>query len=95
MESDFYGDGFRIIRNGRFVRLETDDNVVVENDGEWTALVKIPAIYKNAMTGLCGNYDDNPDNDLTTSDGQDVSGMENQYSLVGNSWQVDDSEDTT
>ena len=66
---------------------------MVDSDGYWLVLVKIPATYDNKVQGLCGNYDGNMANDLTTSYGEDVSGDEDKYNKVGNSWFVVDDTD--
>ena len=74
--------------NGRFIRLEHSQfGVVIEYDGDQIATVRVP---KGMMTGLCGNNDGNPDNDLTTKEGEDVSGIENGYAIFGDSWQTFD-----
>ncbi|ELT90859.1 hypothetical protein CAPTEDRAFT_40659, partial [Capitella teleta] len=61
--------GLRIVMNGNYVRVMTDFGLAVENDGKWTALVKFPVDFVGATEGLCGNNDENPDNDLLTRDG--------------------------
>ena len=47
--------GFEITTNGRFVRLATNFSLVVESDGEWISLVKIPLAYSSKMEGICGD----------------------------------------
>ncbi|ELU13584.1 hypothetical protein CAPTEDRAFT_37705, partial [Capitella teleta] len=74
--------------NGNYVRVMTDFGLAVENDGKWTALVKFPVDFVGATEGLCGNNDENPDNDLLTRDGVNVTGMIDSVSLLANSWQV-------
>ena len=34
-------DGFHLLDNGRFLRLETKFGLVVEYDGNWLAIVKV------------------------------------------------------
>ena len=84
--------GFIITNNGRFVRLATNFSLVVESDGYWTSTVKIPPTFDSKMGGICGDANNNPDNDLRLKDGTDVSDSPSRYSLVGNSWQVNDPE---
>ncbi|KAK2179065.1 hypothetical protein NP493_516g02020 [Ridgeia piscesae] len=81
--------GFDITRNGRFVRVETDYGLVVESDGEWTTLVQIPDKFRGKVYGLCGDADGNTENDLTTKDGSDMTGLDNMYTSVGDSYRVD------
>ena len=45
------------------------------------------------MCGVCGNMNDNANDDFVTSDGVDVTTNSNKYSLIGNSWRVEDNED--
>ena len=68
---------------------------MVENDGQWTALVKMPTDFINVTEGLCGNNDGDAYNDMFTKDGEDVSGMKGSHSLLSNSFIVDDTEDPT
>ena len=89
---DIAFSGFIITNNGRFVRLETDFGLVVESDGVWTSTVRLPDDYSGKMSGLCQNSDNIRSNDLTTSDGRDVTTEPNKYSQIGNSYQVADPE---
>ncbi|KAI0240831.1 Zonadhesin [Lamellibrachia satsuma] len=86
--------GFEITNNGRFVRLVTNFSLVVESDGYSMIVVKIPESFAGKMAGLCGNADGNADNDWRTSNGTNMKDLPNKYSLIGNSWQVEDQEDT-
>ncbi|KAI0235586.1 Zonadhesin [Lamellibrachia satsuma] len=85
--------GFEITNNGRFVRLATNFSLVVESDGDWLSVVKAPPSFAGKMAGLCGNADGNADNDWRTSNGTNVKDLPNKYSLIGNSWQVEDQEE--
>ena len=80
----------KIRRNGFFVRVATSFGLVVEFDGFWTAVVKLPASYEDQTEGICGNSNLDPTDDFTTKDGEDVTDEEHRYSLLGNSWQVFD-----
>jgi len=71
------------------VRVETDYGLVVESDGEWTTLVQIPDKFRGKVYGLCGDADGNTENDLTTKDGSDMTGLDNMYTSVGDSYRVD------
>ncbi|ELT87035.1 hypothetical protein CAPTEDRAFT_113759, partial [Capitella teleta] len=76
--------------NGNFMRIETDFGLVVENDGQWTAVIKVPTDFENATEGLCGNNDGDAENDMLTKEGNDVTGMNGSQSVLANSWQVHD-----
>ena len=84
--------GFEITNNGRFIRLVTNFSLVVESDGSSMMVVKVPKSFAGKMAGLCGNADGNADNDWRTSSGTNVKNQPNKYSLIGNSWQVEDQE---
>ena len=75
------------------MRVATNFSLVVESDGKWTSVIKIPAAYEGKMTGICADADGNPNNDMTMKDGTDVSASPYKYDLVCNSHQVDDPED--
>ena len=85
--------GLEITNNGRFMRLVTNFILVVESDGSSMMVVKVPKSFAGKMAGLCGNSDGNADNDWRTSSGTIVKDLPNKYSLIGNSWQVEDQED--
>ena len=38
--------GFTLSYNGQYVRLETNFSLVVEFDGDWVGLIKLPAAYR-------------------------------------------------
>jgi alpha-tectorin len=93
---------FTIENNGVYVRVvatlvdsisEKELEVVVESDGEWITIIKLPPEYKTNVKGLCGNFNGIKDDDLTTCDGTDVTDEEHKYSLIGSSCQVDDPSD--
>ncbi|ELU12006.1 hypothetical protein CAPTEDRAFT_205497 [Capitella teleta] len=92
MTNPSYVDGkLKVTMNGNYVRVETDFGLSVEFDGEWTALVKVPGGL--LTSGLAGNNNGDPSDDMVTKDGVDVSGMDMSQSILANSWQVHDPED--
>ena len=48
---------------------------------------------REKVGGICGDYDGNGANDLTTKEGEDVSTSSTMGSDIGNSWYEDDHED--
>jgi len=93
VQSEVTYPGFEITNNGRFVRLATNFSLVVESDGASFAKVIPPPSFAGKMAGLCGNADGDLENDWRTSNGTDVKGLPDKFSLIGNSWQVEDPED--
>ncbi|XP_071950627.1 IgGFc-binding protein-like [Antedon mediterranea] len=67
---------------GNNVVLKTNFSLEVSWNGRYDWRVLLSASYANKTSGLCGNYDEDPDNDFTTSDGVLV----NSPALFGNSW---------
>ncbi|XP_033741866.1 zonadhesin-like [Pecten maximus] len=57
-------DQFQIMLSGRYVRLETRCGLVVQFDGKYIADISVPNVYGNDLTGMCGNCDENPTDDL-------------------------------
>ena len=41
------------------------DNALVYWDGQEDLMIQIPTSFKKQVAGLCGTYDDNPNNDFT------------------------------
>ncbi|XP_067132577.1 BMP-binding endothelial regulator protein-like [Centruroides vittatus] len=64
------------VRTNLGIRLNWDGNSYLE--------VFVPSHFKSQLCGLCGNYNDNPEDDFTTKKGKLVSSPE----VFGNSWAV-------
>lgn len=60
------------------------DGLQLTYDGNTYAYIDAPPSYRNRTMGLCGNFDSNPDNDLTTPDGK----MEPAPEKFGHEWRV-------
>ncbi|XP_038832345.1 IgGFc-binding protein-like [Salvelinus namaycush] len=60
----------QIYRNRRFAVLETHFGLTVSFDWSGEVRVKVPSTYHNAICGLCGNLNDNPDDDLLLPNGK-------------------------
>lgn len=86
------GSDYQIFYSGRYVRFENLVGLSVEFDGYWIISVSVPPVYKNLTCGMCGNYDDNPSNDLRLANGTDVGSNSNAGNLVGDSFVVADAE---
>ncbi|XP_071240417.1 IgGFc-binding protein-like [Salvelinus alpinus] len=76
----------QIYRNRRFAVLETHFGLTVSFDWSGEVRVKVPSTYHNAICGLCGNLNDNPDDDLLLPNGKKPMGPKE----FGNSYWVAD-----
>ena len=53
MYPDVIQSSFKVVSNGRFVRVETDFGLAVESDGNFLTIVKVPATFASNIQGLC------------------------------------------
>ena len=79
---------FSITRRGIWLVCTTSYDLIVEFTGNAFTSVKVPQVYIGSLEGACGNFDDDPENDLVTIDGNPGSSCE-----VGVSWTVPDPND--
>lgn len=89
----YVGSGrlYSIEPTGRLVHFETSFGLTVEFDGVWQLTVSIPKTeYRGVVFGLCGNNDNDTDNDWTTSLGVSVRGQPLADNLLGDSFVVPD-----
>ena len=91
--ASYVGGKLRVMMNGMYARAQTDFGLAVENDGHWTAVVKMSGSFSDMTDGLCGNNNGDPEDDLITKDGEDMNGNYEGHSIFGNSWEVYDPED--
>ena len=56
--------------NKRYVKVYTNIGVQITWDGDSYLSVTISDIYRNQVTGLCGNFNGNPKDDLNLSNGR-------------------------
>ncbi|XP_015209797.2 SCO-spondin [Lepisosteus oculatus] len=71
---------------GDFVFVESGLGVRVKWDGDSTVYLTVTAEHRSSTRGLCGVYNNNPDDDFTT-----VGGSISQFAAsFGNSWRVPD-----
>ncbi|XP_077357683.1 IgGFc-binding protein-like isoform X3 [Festucalex cinctus] len=78
-------DGLFITMNSRQVQLATDFGLIVRFDGSQGEII-LPSTYKNAVRGLCGNYDGIRRNEYMKPDGEVIRDL----NAFGESWRVTD-----
>ncbi|XP_061619132.1 LOW QUALITY PROTEIN: zonadhesin, like [Phyllopteryx taeniolatus] len=79
-------EGLLITMNSRQVQLTADFGLTVRFDGRSRGEIILPSTYKDAVGGLCGNYDGIRGNEYTKPDGTVVRDL----NAFGESWRVSD-----
>ncbi|XP_071062157.1 IgGFc-binding protein [Pseudochaenichthys georgianus] len=77
-------DKLTMIQSGRSVVIETDFGLTVRYDWEHNLGVTLSSSYAGKTCGLCGNFNDNPNDDFTTPSGTQAGGAV----AFGSSWKV-------
>ncbi|KAJ6663498.1 hypothetical protein lerEdw1_009577 [Lerista edwardsae] len=75
-----------LYQSGLKAVLETDFQLVVSFDWTWLVEITLPSSYYGATCGLCGNFNQNPDDDMVTPRGNKASSV---VEWAG-SWRVKD-----
>jgi len=86
----YYHRHFNITKDGKNSVLSTYFGLRVTWSGRYKSILKFPPAYAGKLSGLLGNYDGNPDNDLVKPDGTTGTVCE-----VGESWKEYDPECTS
>lgn len=73
-----------MFQSGRSVVIETDFGLTVRYDWEHYLEVDLSATYAGKTCGLCGNFNNNPNDDFTTPSGTQAGGTV----AFGSSWKV-------
>uniref|UniRef100_K7FN87 VWFD domain-containing protein n=1 Tax=Pelodiscus sinensis TaxID=13735 RepID=K7FN87_PELSI len=63
----------RMYQSGLRAILQTDFGLQVAYNWDWHLVITVPSSYYGATCGLCGNFNQNPDDDLTSPNGTRVS----------------------
>ncbi|XP_074768584.1 IgGFc-binding protein-like [Athene noctua] len=80
--------GVSIGNVGRFIVVETDFGVIVKYDGNHHLEITLPQSYFSKVHGMCGNFNDNREDELSLRNGTLVS-----VTQFGNSWKVEKDSD--
>ncbi|XP_041425756.1 uncharacterized protein LOC108696888 isoform X5 [Xenopus laevis] len=62
------GGKIKIIRSGKTALLITDFDLRASYDWDWHVIVKLPSSYHGLTSGLCGNLNKDPADDMFTED---------------------------
>uniref|UniRef100_A0A8B9RE32 VWFD domain-containing protein n=1 Tax=Astyanax mexicanus TaxID=7994 RepID=A0A8B9RE32_ASTMX len=74
----------RVLSSGRSVIVETDFGLSVQYNWDQYLVIKIPDTFMGRMCGMCGNFNGQKNDDLTTPTGSAASNI----SALGASWKV-------
>nr|XP_006820916.1 PREDICTED: SCO-spondin-like [Saccoglossus kowalevskii] len=80
---------------GSYISVFVDFGLVVRWDGYHHGDVKAPGMYKGGLRGLCGNFNDYPEDDFTDTEGRLIpSEMEHSHraAMFGNTWVANEEE---
>ena len=76
----------KISKNDGLPVIETDFGLQVMHDNNFTVVVTLPSSYYGATCGLCGNFTEDRDDDMTYPNGTQASSIMDWVS----SWEVPD-----
>ncbi|KAM6896995.1 alpha-tectorin-like [Xenentodon cancila] len=74
----------QVYESGFTVTVSTDFGLMVSYDTNHYVQISLPYTYQNATCGLCGNFNDHPEDDFRTREGEVVS----SDVVFANSWQA-------
>ncbi|OCT83932.1 hypothetical protein XELAEV_18022071mg [Xenopus laevis] len=73
---------YKVREVGLYLAIQTSSDISLIWDKKTSLLIRLPSSYKGKVCGLCGNYDDNANNDFLTSQLIQASNV----MPFGNSW---------
>lgn len=76
----------QLFQSGLQAVLQTDFGLVVSYDWSWLVEITLPSSYYGTICGLCGNFNQNPDDDMLTPTGDTAASVVEW----GRSWKVKD-----
>ncbi|KAH0631330.1 hypothetical protein JD844_005618, partial [Phrynosoma platyrhinos] len=76
----------KLYQSGPNAILQTDFGLQVTYDWNWYLVITLPSSYYRATCGLCGNFNQNPEDDITFPNGTKASSIVSWAS----SWRVND-----
>ncbi|XP_041845054.1 IgGFc-binding protein isoform X2 [Melanotaenia boesemani] len=79
-----YNNELVVFLSGRTAVVETAAGITVSFDWQSTVSVTLPSSYQGSVCGLCGNYNEKAQDDLTMQNGKTAS----DGTKLGESWQV-------
>ncbi|KAM9340233.1 IgGFc-binding protein-like [Symphorus nematophorus] len=80
----------KLFQKGLFVIMETDFGLTVQYDWNEYVAITVPGSFAGSVCGLCGNFNNKKEDDLTTSSGSVASSV----AALGASWKVPGSADS-
>ncbi|XP_077312503.1 IgGFc-binding protein-like [Lithobates pipiens] len=65
----------KLYQSGMTAIVEAQNNVIVSYDWNWLATVSVPSSYYNATSGMCGNFNQDPNDDQRGPNGASLSSI--------------------
>ncbi|XP_019623677.1 PREDICTED: mucin-2-like isoform X2 [Branchiostoma belcheri] len=81
------GQDFRVRESGMFIFINTPIGVELQWDKGTRIYIRLEPHMKNQVEGLCGNFNDDQNDDFTSPSGGPASQLANEF---GDSWKVHD-----
>ncbi|XP_029438471.1 mucin-5AC-like isoform X2 [Rhinatrema bivittatum] len=75
---------YRIYSWGLYIIIETSNGLMLIWDKKTTVYIKLDSYFRGKVCGLCGNFDDNQNNDFMSRE----KSIEQSVEEFGNSWKV-------
>lgn len=69
------GGQVSVLQRGRRAVVKTNFGLIVSYDWKWSLFIKLPCSYFDSVCGLCGNFNDNIDDDRLNPAGQAVASV--------------------
>ncbi|KAL4228481.1 hypothetical protein ACF0H5_011528 [Mactra antiquata] len=86
----FKEDRISILRYGKYLRIYTDVGIELAWDGDEVVELYTPGQFRNKTCGLCGNYNNDPSDDLVVGPQcpADTGKITTSFDVFGDSWVV-------
>jgi hypothetical protein len=95
-EIPYTAENWNISYDGQYVRYAASVGLSVTFDGHWSITVEVPTtLHAGKMCGLCGNNDNDANNDVIMANETFADGLPDASNIVGDSYVVYDSTETT
>ena len=80
------------LKRGSVINLRTSFGLSISFDGRWTAKVQLSGNYMGQTCGICGNFNQEKNDDFVMRNGTSVAHVTKAqaYFMIGNSYKIAD-----